>query len=264
MSLKRKNIIIIIAIIVSITIVGLAIEKIINEKDYNSNIIQEELDEEEIDTNESQNNDKENYNGEHDGDFDYDIEETENVIKNGDNNSGDNNSTNKIYIYITGEVNNQGVVILNKGSRVKDAIDIAGGITEKANITKLNLAYVLEDGMKINIPNDNDLRENPDFKYIINGSDDRNDEVRKENVDSSNESKTVTSSSSSSKKSGIVNINTASQTELETLPGIGPSIALKIINYRKENGKFSSIEDIKNVSGIGENKFNELKKYIGV
>ena len=264
MSLKRKNIIIIIAIIVSITIVGLAIEKIINEKDYNSNIIQEELDEEEIDTNESQNNDKENYNGEHDGDFDYDIEETENVIKNGDNNSGDNNSTNKIYIYITGEVNNQGVVILNKGSRVKDAIDIAGGITEKANITKLNLAYVLEDGMKINIPNDNDLRENPDFKYIINGSDDGNDEVRKENVDSSNESKTVTSSSSSSKKSGIVNIHTASQTELETLPGIGPSIALKIINYRKENGKFSSIEDIKNVSGIGENKFNELKKYIGV
>ena len=147
---------------------------------------------------------------------------------------------------------------------MKDAIDIAGGITEKANITKLNLAYVLEDGMKINIPNDNDLRENPDFKYIINGSDDGNDEVRKENVDSSNESKTVTSSSSSSKKSGIVNINTASQTELETLPGIGPSIALKIINYRKENGKFSSIEDIKNVSGIGENKFNELKKYIGV
>lgn len=264
MSLKRKNIIIIIAIIVSITIVGLAIEKIINEKDYNSNIIQEELDEEEIDTNESQNNDKENYNGEHDGDFDYDIEETENVIKNGDNNSGDNNSTNKIYIYITGEVNNQGVVILNKGSRVKDAIDIAGGITEKANITKLNLAYILEDGMKINIPNDNDLKENPDFKYIINGSDDGDDEVRKENVDSSNESKTVTSSSSSSKKSGIVNINTASQTELETLPGIGPSIALKIINYRKENGKFSSIEDIKNVSGIGENKFNELKKYIGV
>lgn len=263
MSLKRKNIIIIIAIIVSTTIVGLAIEKIINEKDYNSNIMQEELNEEEINANESQDNDKENYNGEHDGNFDYDIEETENVIKNGNNNSGDNNSTNKIYIYITGEVNNQGVVSLNKGSRVKDAIDTAGGITEKANITKLNLAYVLEDGMKINIPNDNDLKENPDFKYIINGSDDGNDEVINENGDSSNESKTVTSSSSS-KKSRTVNINTASQTELETLPGIGPSIALKIINYRKENGKFSSIEDIKNVSGIGENKFNELKKYIGV
>ena len=60
----------------------------------------------------------------------------------------------------------------------------------------------------------------------------------------------------------IVNINTATQTELETLPGIGPSLALKIINYRKENGKFSSIEDIKNVSGIGEAKFNNIKEYI--
>ena len=67
-----------------------------------------------------------------------------------------------------------------------------------------------------------------------------------------------------SKSYDIVNINTATQTELESLPGIGPSLALKIINYRKENGKFSSVEEIKNVSGIGERKFEELKKYINI
>lgn len=62
----------------------------------------------------------------------------------------------------------------------------------------------------------------------------------------------------------IVNINTATQTELETLPGIGPSLALKIIRYREENGKFNNIEDLKNVSGIGDNRFNDIKDYITV
>ena len=61
-----------------------------------------------------------------------------------------------------------------------------------------------------------------------------------------------------------ININTATQTELETLPGIGPSTALKIINYRKENGKFSNIEELKNVNGIGDSKFETLKKFITV
>ena len=64
------------------------------------------------------------------------------------------------------------------------------------------------------------------------------------------------------KTTSLVNINTATQTELETLPGIGPSIALKIINYRKENGKFSNVEELKNVYGIGDNKFEAMKKYV--
>ena len=62
----------------------------------------------------------------------------------------------------------------------------------------------------------------------------------------------------------LVNINSATQTDLESLPGIGPSTAIKIINYRNENGKFKSIEDLKNVSGIGEAKFNNIKKYVCV
>jgi competence protein ComEA len=70
------------------------------------------------------------------------------------------------------------------------------------------------------------------------------------------------SSISTSSNNTKVNINTATQTQLETLPGIGPSIALKIINYRTENGKFKNIEDIKNVSGIGESKFSQIKDLI--
>lgn len=64
------------------------------------------------------------------------------------------------------------------------------------------------------------------------------------------------------KQNAKININTATQTELETLPGIGPSTALKIIAYRKEKGKFKTIEDIKEVSGIGESKFNNIKDSI--
>ena len=63
-------------------------------------------------------------------------------------------------------------------------------------------------------------------------------------------------------KKSKININTATQSELETLPGIGPSTATKIINYRKENGRFNSIEDIKKVKGIGDSKFSQIKDLI--
>ena len=192
------------------------------------------------------------------------------------------NSENKIYVYITGEVNVPGVVILNENSRIVDAINAAGGTTSKANVSKVNLAYVLKDGMKVNIPNDADLRNNPDFEYItMSSGDGKNDAsswivssggsygsdlngTGSENGQNGGGSSGNISGSNSSHSIGVVNINTATQTELETLPGIGPSIALKIINYRNENGRFSSIEEIKNVSGIGDSKFEALKKYITV
>ena len=187
----------------------------------------------------------------------------------------------KIYVYITGEVNVPGVVVLNEGSRIVDAINAAGGTTAKADISKVNLVYVLDDGMKVNIPNSNDLKNNPDFEYItMNSGDGGNDDYYGGSSSSasgsgsgasggtgggvSGQGSSRSGSSGSSKRYDVVNINTASQTELETLPGIGPSLALKIINYRKENGKFSSIEQIKDVSGIGESKFEILKKYITI
>lgn len=174
----------------------------------------------------------------------------------------------KIYVYITGEVNVPGVVILNEGSRIVDAINAAGGTTIKANVSKVNLVYVLDDGMKVNIPNDNDLKNNSNFEYITMNSGDggRTDysDGDSSNTGNSSAGNSLSSASESYKKYGVVNINTATQTELETLPGIGPSLALKIINYRKENGKFSSIDEIKNVSGIGDSKFEDLKSYITV
>ena len=198
-------------------------------------------------------------------------EENNNQGSNNENVSLENqeNDEEKIYIYITGQVNNPGVVILSEGSRIVDAIEVAGGITSKADISKVNLVYVLQDGMKVNIPSENDLKTNPDFEYITMSSGDlKNDEnLSGSNTSNSDDSSELSSNSSSqenSSKNSIVNINTATQTELETLPGIGPSIALKIINYRKENGKFSKIEDIKNVSGIGDSKFESIKKFITV
>ena len=190
------------------------------------------------------------------------------------NENGDFETSNEmsdIYIYVTGEVNHQGVVVLKEGSRISDAIDAAGGITGAANISKINLVFVLEDGMKVNIPNDNDLKNNPDFKYITMGSGagDINTSINGASGGVSSNNGGSSGSSSNSKntyptKIQVVNINTATQTELETLPGIGPSLSLKIIHYREENGKFTSIEDIKNVSGIGDSKFNNIKDYITV
>lgn len=189
-------------------------------------------------------------------------------VESDDSNNDDTKlEENKIYVYITGEVNNPGVVTLKEGSRIVDAINAAGGTTAKANVSKVNLVYVLEDGMKVNIPNDNDLKKNSEFEYItMNSGDGRRDDYsdKSSGGTSSSGGDSSSTSSDSYKNYSIVNINTATQTELETLPGIGPSLALNIINYRKENGKFSSIDEIKNVSGIGESKFETIKNLITV
>ena len=175
----------------------------------------------------------------------------------------DQGNESKIYIYITGEVNVPGVVILKENSRIVDAINAAGGTTVKADISKVNLVYVLEDGMKINIPNSNDLKNNPDFEYITMNSGDGASDSGGSGVNTGGGAEGGSGNAFSNRNS-IININTASQTELESLPGIGPSLALKIINYRNENGKFSSVDQIKNVSGIGDAKFENMKSFITV
>ncbi len=146
---------------------------------------------------------------------------------------------NKIKIYITGEVVSPGVYELSENSRVEDAINVAGGLTEKAVLKNVNLAFVLEDATKI---------------YIPNSSDDENLEI----ISSEMQNNT------SQNKNQKININKANAQDLENVPGIGPSTAEKIIIYRTENGKFSSIDDLKNVTGIGEKKFESIKDYITV
>ena len=162
------------------------------------------------------------------------------------NNSKDNTKT--IKVHITGKIKNEGVIELDEGSRIIDAVNKAGGFTKEADSNKVNLAYVLADGTKIYIPSKNE-EYNEQRKYITHESG--------ENV-ITEENKMV------EVKNSLININKATQTELETLPGIGPSIALKIISYREEQGDFTNIEDIKNISGIGDSKFEKIKELICV
>lgn len=166
------------------------------------------------------------------------------LIENANNSSNllENSYSSTITIYICGAVKNSRVVTLNENSRICDAIDAVGGLNDDADLTTINLAYVLEDGEKIYIPT-------------------KGEEIIEE---ASSISDLSSSSASNSIKNNKININKATQTELEAIPGIGPSTALKILNYRNQNGKFSSIEDIKNVSGIGDKKFEKIKDYITI
>lgn len=148
----------------------------------------------------------------------------------------------KIIIHIAGEVENEGIIEVDKNARIADVIEAAGGTTEEVDLSKVNLAYSVKDGQKIYIPNINDKQQE---EYIT-------EEAGRDVI---TESQEITDK---------VNINIAKQTELETLTGIGPSTALKIINYRQENGEFKTIEDIKNVPGIGESKFENIKDSICV
>lgn len=176
--------------------------------------------------------------------YDYsDIEKIPNITEE-DQEVDDNIIENKIVIHITGEVEEEGVIELEKGARISDAIEEAGGTTEEADLSNVNLAYSLSDGQKVKIPNINEKDEE-----VIVVEEKAGDNIIIEGNKSKEEK---------------ININKAAQTEIETLPGIGPSTALKIINYRNEHGKFKNIEDIKNVSGIGDSKFENIKEYICV
>lgn len=153
-----------------------------------------------------------------------------------------------IIAHVSGAVNKEGIVELKNNSRIIDAIDKAGGLKDEADITNINLAYIIEDGMKIHIPS----KEEKESTIIVESN------IDSGTVEQSNEIK------SNNNKKLKININTATKTDLETLPGIGESTALKIIEYRKKKGKFKLIEDIKQVNGIGENKFNKIKELITV
>ena len=158
---------------------------------------------------------------------------------------------NVIVVHITGEVKKSGIVKLKQGSRIINAIEEAGGATEEANLDYINLAYVLEDGQKIYIPSEKEIldaeEKEKEIEYIIS-----------DNGNNSN----VEGKSNNGGGNVKVNINEADLSELETLPGIGPSLAQRIIEYRKENGQFEKIEDIKTVKGIGDSKFEKIKENI--
>lgn len=142
-----------------------------------------------------------------------------------------NKVSGKIAVYISGEVKNPGVYYLEENQRLNDLIDLCGGFTKEADISDLNLAEILNDTDKIDVP-----KKITEIEY--------EDEVV-------------------SKDDGLLNINIATKDELKGLNGIGDTLANNIIEYRKNN-KFNSIEDILNVNGIGESKYNNIKEYICV
>ena len=144
-----------------------------------------------------------------------------------------------LYIYVCGAVVKEGVYELEAGSRVYEAIDAAGGMTEDAAGAYINLAEPLTDGERIYVPTEEELDEGS-ISIMIRDS------------------------SSGESGSGLVNINTADAEQLKTLSGIGEKKAEDIISYRDSNGKFGSIEDIKNVSGIGDATFESIKDSITV
>lgn len=156
---------------------------------------------------------------------------------------------NTIVVHITGAIKNEGIVEVPENSRIKDIVDEAGGLTEDADLTNVNLAYKVKDGQKIYIPRKSDMENNEEETIITseNGEDIIVDYGEEENVNN-----------------GKININTATKTELEGLNGIGEGTADKIIEYREANGKFNSIEEIKNVSGIGDAKYENIKNDICV
>lgn len=157
---------------------------------------------------------------------------------------------NTIVVHITGEINYPGVVVLKEGARVVDAIEAGGGETDEADLSSLNLAYMLSDGEKIYVPNKEETsQESQEREYITSAK------------DNSEQSENGAKSTGTNFK---ININTAKQEELTQITGIGESTAKKIIEYRTQNGKFKSIEDIKNIPGIGDSKFNAMKEEITV
>lgn len=146
-----------------------------------------------------------------------------------------------IIVDVAGAVIHPSVVELPEGSRVYEAVEKAGGLAKDADSASINQAEILTDGQKVYIPTKQEMKEiqsvsqSPNFTYPAG----------------SNNMK-------------LININTADSDTLQQLTGVGPATAEKIITYRNENGKFKSIEDIKNVNGIGDKTFEKFKNKITV
>lgn len=166
----------------------------------------------------------------------------------------------KYNIDIKGAVNKPGVYQLDSDLTVNDAINIAGGLTKDADTSVINLAKKITDEMVIIIYTKEEVKNSNIVDTVIKV-------VEKEcicpNIQNDGCLNTeITDNISNKEDGGLVNINTATEEELQKINGIGESKAKNIIKYRNENGKFKSIEDIKNVEGIGESLYETIKAYI--
>lgn len=152
----------------------------------------------------------------------------------------------ELYIYVCGQVRAPGVYILPRGARICDAIEMAGGFSEEAAEDYWNLAQVLSDGQMLAVPTKEEAAERP-FPSFSTGTE-----------------QALSSGGEPDTKADRININTATKEELMEIPGIGAAKAEDILAYRKENGPFSGVREIMNVSGIKEGLFQKMEDYITV
>lgn len=162
-----------------------------------------------------------------------DEKEQEETSGSGSDNKTEEPEEEDVRVDVKGEVHAPGVYTLRADERVEEAIQKAGGITDKADMLQVNLAERIEDEMVIHIPGEGEETITAPLKE-------------------------------SSEKEAVVNVNEAGQVDLETIPGIGPAKAAAILSYREENGSFETIEDLSNVSGIGEKTVEQLRDYISL
>lgn len=170
-----------------------------------------------------------------------DTKQTENINNQSEAEKRENEDNSSKMCQIDGCVNRPGVYSFKKDDRIKDIVDLAGGFTKEADTKSVNLAMKLKDEMKIFVPSKNETSK-----------------LQNHNTENS---QIVTLKDNNS--NNLVNINTADSNKLQTLPGIGPSKAKKIIEFREKN-QFKKIEELKNVDGIGEKTFESLKSLITI
>lgn len=147
----------------------------------------------------------------------------------------------EISVYICGHVKEPQVVTVREGTRLGEALEMIGGPNEEADLDNINLAYKLVDEDMVYIPEKGEKLE-VTAKFVPGAN----------------------TGQAAAGKNGKININTAGESELDRLEGVGPATAKAIIKYREQNGPFKSIEEIMNVSGIGNSKFNAIKDIITV
>lgn len=160
---------------------------------------------------------------------------------------------------VKGQIVSPGIYTLASTSRVIDAIEAAGGLTEHANTTVINLSKKISDEMVIIVYSNDEVANFTKTKEI-------EAEVQKEcqQIDENALRNDACVCEEETKNTGLISLNTATIEELITLPGIGESKAKDIIAYRNDNGLFKSIEDIKNIPGIGDSLFAKIKNYITI
>ncbi|HIS47372.1 MAG TPA: helix-hairpin-helix domain-containing protein [Candidatus Scybalocola faecigallinarum] len=161
--------------------------------------------------------------------------------QNGSGSSPQESVCEEIYVYVCGYVQSPGVYALGPGARIYEAIEAAGGMAEEADASYVNLAQVAEDQMQIYIPS---LEETASGTFARDTA--------------------GTDGSMEEGGQAMVNINTASADQLDALPGIGPSKAEDIINYREEHGGFSSVEELMDIPGIKSGIFDQIKDLVTV